>query len=261
MSSSLRQAGEEVRAFSNISTLRENRTMHQTALLRRISTRALRGSVLALLLALVVTAADPGTQPARADIDSCKVSLDVPAKIAIDRPYKAVKVKVFQSCYFDPYYASIKEYGPRGLNAVFIFDWEHNTDIWDIYSYQALGTYRTRLGAAYDSNGYPFGFESSTTVIKLGSKASLSTRRSGSYVHLSVNSKAWSPNSDKFIGWNSNSAKIQYSTKSGWKTIKTVKLTKGKATVKVSAKHKRTYRFITASDGSHWGSTSKSSRR
>jgi hypothetical protein len=209
-------------------------------------------------LSLLLPLAGVGTSRALA-VDECYVQLKAPAKIVVDRYYKAVEVSLKDSCGIAEY-ASFYEYGPRGMDNIFIFD-GNATDTWDIYAWQTLGTFKTRLGGAWDQDSNELDFVSTTTKVKLGTKAKIATTRSGSKVKVAVTSTSWSPDKERQVAWNASSAKVQYQTKSGWKTLKSVTLKKGKATVTTTSKAKRTYRFVTAETGTRFGATSATSKR
>lgn len=213
---------------------------------------------LALALGSATVVAVGSAAPAAAD-DSCYVKLDAPSKIKIDRPYKKVDVNLIDSCGIAEY-AAFTEYGPRGLDNIFIFD-GNDSDVWDVYAFQTTGTFQTRLSGAYDSSYNEIDYRSTTTKIKLGTRASISSSRSGSKVKLTVKASSYRPFDEKYAAWNPSSAKVEYRSHGHWKTLKNVKLKGGKATVTRKVSAKRTYRFTVAESGSRWGTTSHTTRR
>jgi len=73
-------------------------------------------------------------------------------------------------------------------------------------------------------------------------KSSLSAKRSGKKVTLSVKASVYSPEKDRYIQYNPKNAKFQVKSGKTWKTVKTLKLAKGQASVTVSDAKKKTYR-------------------
>jgi hypothetical protein len=210
--------------------------------------------------ALVAGVAAPTVAVAETRDDGCYVQLDAPTSIKIDRPYKDVKVSVYDSCGVAEY-ASFDLYGSAGWDNIFIFD-GNAVDHWDVYDdWQKPGRYTTRLSMAYDSDYNDLGFEPTTTTVKLGTKAYTSTKRSGKKVTIKVGAKSYAPDHNAYRAWNASSARIQYKSGSTWKTLKTVKLKKGAASYSYKIKSKRTYRFVIGETSTRFGATSSTSRR
>lgn len=90
--------------------------------------------------------------------------------------------------------------------------------------------------------------------------ASLSTKRSGKTVTLTSTTKVYSPEDYGKVNYN---PKVKFQVKSGskWKTIKTVSAKKGKATLKVTSKGKKTYRVTFDQVSWATGATSKTAKR
>lgn len=90
--------------------------------------------------------------------------------------------------------------------------------------------------------------------------ASLSTKRSGKTVTLTSTTKVYSPEDYSKVNYN---PKVKFQVKSGstWKTIKTVSAKKGKATLKVTSKGKKTYRVTFDQVSWATGATSKTAKR
>lgn len=85
--------------------------------------------------------------------------------------------------------------------------------------------------------------------------ASLSTKRSGKTVTLSAKTKRYDPES---YGWVNYNPKVKFQVKKGgqWKTVKTIKAKKGKATYKYKSKGKKSYRVVF--DQVSWATGAKS---
>ncbi|MEW1990004.1 hypothetical protein [Brevibacterium casei] len=90
--------------------------------------------------------------------------------------------------------------------------------------------------------------------------ASLSAKRSGKTVTLTSTTKVYSPEDYGKVNYN---PKVKFQVKSGstWKTIKTVSAKKGKTTLKVTSKGKKTYRVTFDQVSWATGATSKTAKR
>ncbi|MCT1446407.1 hypothetical protein M3G43_03915 [Brevibacterium casei] len=90
--------------------------------------------------------------------------------------------------------------------------------------------------------------------------ASLSTKRNGKTVTLTSTTKVYSPEDYGKVNYN---PKVKFQVKSGsaWKTLKTVTAKKGKATLKVTSKAKKTYRVTFDQVSWATGATSKTAKR
>lgn len=226
-----------------------------------MSRRALR-RVLPVLVSIVAltastsAAAAPATpEPAR----SCTVSVSLPAKVTIDRAYREVKATLNDPCTRVDY-ASSYLYGKDGMDAVFIFDGTR-TDYWDVYSWNTIGSFRTRDTAAYDREYDRIPTKETTTKVKYGSKGSLSSKRNGTKVTLNADVRAYSPAYDTFRGWSAPKATLQVKSGSTWKYVRTVTLGGGKGSVTLNAPRSATYRLFVADDWARWGTHSNTTTR
>lgn len=219
-----------------------------------------RALVAALTTTALAVTGVVATAPAASAEPGCYVQLKAPAKITIDRYYREVRTSLVDSCGIADY-VSFDLYGTRGWDNVFIFD-GNATDLWDVYQWQDLGRFTTRVSSAHDADYNDITVKPTTIVIKLGARAAISSKRtSKTKVKLSVTATSYSTSSEKFTGWNASSAKIQYKSGTTWKTLKTVKLEGGKASYTTTSKAKRTYRFVTAETGTRFGAVSAGTTR
>ena len=104
-------------------------------------------------------------------------------------------------------------------------------------------------------------FTKGSFYVRAHVKAGLTTKRSGSKVTLSATAKRYSLDAWGYKSYSPKKAKFQVKTGSGWKTLKTVTLKKGKAKHTVKSKAKKTYRFVTVTTSTSAGSTSKAVRK
>ncbi len=192
----------------------------------------------------------------------CYVQLKAPSTVKIDRYYQRITVSLVDSCKIADF-AGIALYGSRGFQDGFIFDGNTSTR-WDLYADKtALGTLRTEPADSFamDVDENDITVKATSIKVKLGTHAYVNTKRKGKKVTIKVNAKSWNVKSETYQAWNAPSAKIQYLSGSTWKTKKTVKLKNGSASYSYKTTSKRTYRFVVAEDGTHFGATSSTSRR
>lgn len=114
--------------------------------------------------------------------------------------------------------------------------------------------------ADYTRSVYGDDFTKGHFYVRGKTKAGLSTKRKGKKVTLTATAKRYNPTYDRYTA-HSPKAKIQVKSGKKWKTIKTVTLTKGKKSVTVTSKAKRTYRVTFGSSSKYAGATSKAVRR
>lgn len=139
-------------------------------------------------------------------------------------------------------------------------------------SYEGLGKYTVGpadLLAEYEYSDY-WGWSTDlksyvdgtrkSFYIRGKAKASVSAKRSGKYVTLTGKASRYRPD---LYGYRAYNPRAKFQVKSGnqWKTVKTVTLKKGKATVKVKRSSKATYRMTFAKTSYSTSATSKSVRK
>lgn len=124
-------------------------------------------------------------------------------------------------------------------------------------SFQGLGTYK--LGSAdlnaeykyYDSyfEDYMSDYSSYTDntskkfYVRGKAKSTLTAKRSGPKVTLTAKATVYSPDKYRYTQYSAKGAKLQVKSGKTWKTLKTVNLSKGKATVTIKQSRKKTYRL------------------
>jgi hypothetical protein len=219
----------------------------------RLLRRVVAAAAVAVLAALTVPALEA---PAA---DRCAVSISLPSKVTIDRSYKEVKVALKDPCKKSDW-AAFDLYGPQGADQFFYFD-GNTTDYWDVYDFQTLGSFKTRDSFAYDRSYDELPVTEVTTKVKLGTRAAISSKRSGSRVTLSVSASGYNVDADKFVAWSHPSAKLQYKSGSTWKYLKTVKLSGGKGSYTYTQSSKRTYRLVLEETSRNWSATSSTTTR
>lgn len=204
------------------------------------------------------TAAHSASQPAK----SCAVSISLPSKVVVDRYYREHKVTLNDPCKRVAYAGSELFGSKTGWEDSFVFEGSRRTDYWDVYDWAITpGTYKTRDSQAFDKDFEPISVKESSTKVKYGSRADLSTSRSGNKVTFSVDVKAYSPSYETFRPWTASKVVVQKKVGSTWTWFRTVPMKGGKGTVSATAKSKATYRVVVTEDWARWGSTSKTATR
>jgi hypothetical protein len=200
-----------------------------------------------------------GAAPAAA---YCGARVDLPSTVSIDRPYKEIEVVLRSGCY-ELEYAAAHLYGPTGADDIFIWDPAYGgaVEYWDVYDWTKPGDYKTR-----DSWGHTYDYDDAwitedTVRVKYGSRTSIRTTRSKKYVTVSASASRYKPADRKFRPYNTV-ARIEIKKKNKWVQKKAVSLGRdGKASVRIYAPSKQTWRVRIAETGSVWGRTSATSRR
>lgn len=121
-------------------------------------------------------------------------------------------------------------------------------------------TARNSLGTYTDYRSYTDGTTKSFYV-RAKSKASLSSSRKGRTVTLTAKASSLNLDWDQYRAYNPSSATLQVKSGTTWKTVKTVKLSNGKATAKITSSAKRQYRFTFPKTSTRTGATSNTVAR
>lgn len=96
--------------------------------------------------------------------------------------------------------------------------------------------------------------------VRAKGKAALKGKRKWNTVTLTASAQRYNPELNKYVAHGAKKARVQVKSGKKWKTVKTVKLKRGKATVKVKTKHKKQYRFVFDQTSATTGATSKTIR-
>ena len=108
-------------------------------------------------------------------------------------------------------------------------------DVWANYSYKDSGQTLNDSRYYWDNTKKSFNVRGKT-------KSSLTAKRSGKKVTLTAKASVFSPEKDRYAQYNPKNAKLQVKSGKSWKTVKTLKLNKGKASVSLKDSRKKTYR-------------------
>lgn len=132
-----------------------------------------------------------------------------------------------------------------------------------MYDSSALpGRYTWRAEGAYDNTFARVFQNEPVTDVRLGSGASVSTSRSGSYVTITTSSSRYAYSTSSWVRWGGVTGTIQYWGTSGWTNLKyAYQNSNGYYTYRFYAPRARSYRVVFPDTSSIWGSVSASSYR
>jgi len=85
----------------------------------------------------------------------------------------------------------------------------------------------------------------------------LKAKRRGNKVALIASAQRYSTDRGKFVNYAPKKARVQVKSGKKWKTVKSVKLKHGEATVIVKSKWKKQYRFVIDKSSSRTSAKSK----
>src|SRR4051794_33005240 len=172
--------------------------------------------VLALFTGLLTFVASPAMAAG-----SCSVV--VPTRLTVDSPYELFTGRLGSDC------AASNEdwaswdirhsyYGPSDS---YFMDTGETSDDWGFYDWEHLGTYYIEPSDAYGSEYDPdWGDYNSVELtqntlrvsVRLGSRLSLATSRSGKYVTVRSTATRYTPSAEGFRAWRSTPVVLSYRT-------------------------------------------------
>lgn len=203
--------------------------------------------------------------PAQAAGD-CRVSNT--SKVAITSPYKEVKVVFSGECTTDNGYGSWEVLHPtEGPVDYLIYDADYyeygTTQYMGIYDWEPLGTWTIRGEGAWDGDYNSLKQNERTMTVKLGSKTSFGTSRSGSRVTLTAKPTYYSPDARAYRAWKGATVKFYSKNSDGSWTLRKTATTDstGMARVVIDSSSARVWKAVTADVSNKWGSTSATSTR
>lgn len=138
------------------------------------------------------------------------------------------------------------------------------TDSIDWYDWNPTGTYAIRRDGAWDYNWDDMTQNSTKMTVKLGSRMSASSARSGKYVTVKGTATRYSPSAERYRGWAGTKVTLRQKSCSScsWKTVKTVKTDRnGRVALKVNTRSKRYWQLSTKDSSNTWGRTSSTLKR
>lgn len=211
-------------------------------------------------ISLVPTAV--AVAPAQA-YGSCSIS--VPSKVSIYSPYREITAKFSAGCvrYAQDAWWDIV-HPTQGYSGGFNYDGTHSTDTIDWYDFKGTGTFKIRPEGAYDDDYDDLPQNSTTMTVKLGSRTTASSTRSGRYVTVKGMAKRYSPAAGGYRPWSGAKASLQMKSCSScsWKYVKSGTTNgSGVVTMKAYASTSRHWRVVTSDTSSTWGRASSYTKR
>lgn len=214
------------------------------------------GIAFALAVALLTVAAPAQASERPIDITGYKVS-DITVSDSNCRNLTVTASTKIKSDFVDSYGVVDVTRGGGVVDALW-FDGRTITDRAMICpSVSGLGTYKVGpadISAEYEYYDSLFGDymsdysdytdnTSKSFYVRGKAKSTLTAKRSGSKVTLTANAQVYAPEKYRYAQYNAKGAKLQVKSGTTWKTIKTVNLSKGKATIAIKQSKKKTYRL------------------
>lgn len=217
---------------------------------------------LAAVAALSLLPALATAAPAEA-ARSCNIT--VPSKVTITSPYKAVKGTYSSGCraYAEDAYWNVT-HPTQGVQEMFWFAPGMTSETLDWYDWNPMGTYTVRGQGAYDADYDRMTQNSPKMAVKVGSRLSVSSARSGRYVTVKGTTTRYLPSWGSYRPWAGTRITLQQKTCSScsWKTVKTGTTNRyGKVSLKTYAGTTRYWRISTKDTSTTWGRTSSTVRR
>lgn len=217
-----------------------------------------RIAAVAALSMLPVVAA---TAPAQA-ASSCNVF--VPSKVSITSPYRTVTGRYSSGCLQSTDWAAWDVVHPTEGPGEFFFFEGQSSETLDWYAWYPLGTYTVRAEGGYDTNYNPVVQNSPKMTVRVGSRVSASTSRSGNYVTVKAKATRYSRSAETYRNWPGATAVLRQKKCStcSWQTVKTGTTNRyGQASFTVYASTKRSWQVVTSNTSSTWGRTSSTLTR
>jgi hypothetical protein len=212
----------------------------------------------------LMTVAAPSSQavPTAQTAYSCNIT--VPSRVAISSPYRTITAS------FSPGCLSYAQSGwwdlmhpTQGYEGSFNFDGA-STDTEDWYDWSPLGTYSVRPDYAYDHNYDDMLQNSRTMTVKIGSRTSISSSRSGNYVAVKGTATRYSLNYETYRAWAGQKVVLRAKNCSScsWRWVASPIADRyGRVSVKAYASTARYWRLSTADTSTTFGRTSSTVKR
>ena len=229
-------------------------------------------SAVARLLAALAAAAAMvvASAPAASADEQLTCSIIAPSAVSIEAPYTKISARLDEACVRNGAYTATwqvvhRYWGPAtdlGDRLYFNFHYA-TTGSLRFFDFEHLGTYDLEPYSAQGTYSYHLTQNRPKMVLRLGSRLSLTSSRSGTSVTLRAEARRYTPNREGFASWQSKPVALQYRTSSGaWKTFKTVTTNaQGVSTHRFTVSSKRSYRAVTADQTNSWGRVSNTVAR
>ncbi|ROR90554.1 hypothetical protein [Nocardioides aurantiacus] len=215
-------------------------------------------SVGALLASMLTMGASPA-----AAYGTCSVQL--PSKLTVDAPFKRFVGRLAPDCYESgtDYAAWDVEHDYYGPDDIFIFDSGETSSDWAFYDWGNLGSYTIRPSGAWDYDYNDVSQNTVTTSVRLGSRLSMTSSRSGRYVTLRATATRYKPSASGFRAWGGRPVSVYTRTSSTapWKYLRTRTTDKyGKIATRIDQRYVRDYQARLGNTAAVWGKTASTRR-
>ncbi|GAB3519608.1 hypothetical protein [Arthrobacter monumenti] len=204
------------------------------------------GAVLSLTAGLIsVPAASAATRP----VEVTGFTANNMVFSSSDCKYNTVKVKRTVSSSVEDFYIDTDVTRNGYIKNFLMFGGSDVSERMLICGSDGLGAYK--IGPS-DIFGYKSNYDfldytdrtAKTFYVRGKAKAGISSARKGNYVTVNVSARYYNPSAYKYSYYSPTGVKIQRKTTSGWKTIKTVSLSSGKASYRTYKPGKAYYRAV-----------------
>lgn len=220
---------------------------------------------LAAVAAISLVPATVATAPASAtDLAARSCSISVPSKVTLSSPTRDLTATFSAGC---TKYAVDAWWGvmtPAGEYAdMFHFDGAR-TDTIQWYAVNRAGTFKVKADEAYDEVHDLVPQNSTSMSIRYGSRATVTSARSGKTVTVTATATRYSWAKETFRPWAGAQATLESRTCStcAWTPVKTGTTgSTGVVALKATASTARSWRVVTADTSSTWGRVSSTTTR
>lgn len=188
------------------------------------------------------------------------ISVDLPDRISVGRPYQQVNVPLVEAC--GASYVATSIYGPDGFEDIMIYDpaSDGKLDYWDVYDSSIKpGSYYLRDGHAYDSEYNDMQVGDDATTVKFASAVSIVASRTGSNVKLTVTGRRYDAASERMVARPNATIGLRERVPgtATWKVTTYLKTSSsGVATVTLNRPYQRDWQAWFGATGSFWDATS-----
>ncbi|MFL6160518.1 MAG: hypothetical protein ACJ72D_30885 [Marmoricola sp.] len=192
-------------------------------------------------------------------------SIVVPSQVRVNGPRTLIVGRLSAGCTTTrtTYAAWRVRHVTRGYANTYVFS-GNPTSTWTLFDDEPTGTYLiTPLGAT-DVDHDPVPQNDPRTVIRLGSRLSLSAHRSGSHVTLASTLTRYVPSSNRFRAWAARSVTYSYRTCStcAWHRLTTKRTSSsGHTSYRLRASSVREYRAVAGGTTTIWSPITPRVRR
>lgn len=225
-----------------------------------------RSAAAAAALALVPLASAAPVQAAESGSSAGSCGISVPSKVSVYSPYRSITATFSSGCVINGALSAWWEivHPTQGYQGAFHYDGTSMTDVQDWYDFSPLGTYKIRPELAYDDNYDDMIQNTRYMTVKLGSRMSASSSRSGNYVYVSGGAARYSPSAGTFRAWPYTKVVLRKKSCSScsWSYVKSGTTNRyGKVRLSTYSSGTRYWQIATVDSSNTWGRASATMKR